>query len=136
MNLSTVFLSHQTAQLAVRERLAFPNPERLQQAYMRLAELYPQVEFVILSTCNRVELYAAHGPMGAVPSLPQLSQFLAEFHQVPLDEFVGELREHTGPAAVRHLFEVIASLDSMVLGEPQIVNQVKEAYRLAEQHDA
>jgi glutamyl-tRNA reductase len=136
VNLSTVYLTHQTAQLAVRERLAFPNPQTLQRAYARLAELYPQVEFVILSTCNRVELYAAHGPMGAVPGLPQLSQFLAEFHQVPLDEFVGELREQTGPAAVRHLFEVIASLDSMVLGEPQIVNQVKEAYRQAEEHDA
>jgi glutamyl-tRNA reductase len=64
--------------------------------------------------------------------MSSVAQFLAEFHQVPLDDFVGELREQTGPNAVRHLFEVVSSLDSMVLGEPQIVSQVKEAYRQAE----
>ncbi len=91
---------------------------------------------MILSTCNRVELYVAQSPTVPLPTLSQFAQFLSEFHGVPLDEFVGELKELTGPPAVRHLFEVVSSLDSMVLGEPQIVNQVKEAYRLAETHDA
>lgn len=135
MNLAVVYLTHQTAGLAIRERLAFPNAETLSRAYARLQALYPQMEVVILSTCNRVELYLAHPPTHPLPGLPQLSQFLAEFHGVPLDEFVGELRELQGPPVVRHLFEVVSSLDSMVLGEPQIVNQVKEAYRAAEQCD-
>jgi glutamyl-tRNA reductase len=80
-----------------------------------------------------VELYVAR-PSDAEPlTPPQLAQFLSEIHGVPLDEFVGELRAATGPEAVRHLFEVISSLDSMVLGEPQIVNQVREAYGVAEE---
>lgn len=136
MNLSVVSCSHLTAQLAIRERIAFPNAETLARAYRRLQELDAQLEAVILSTCNRVELYVAQPLTGTVPTLAQLAQFLAEFHAVPLDDFVGELREWTGPAAVRHLFQVVSSLDSMVLGEPQIVNQVKDAYRLAEQNDA
>lgn len=136
MNLSVVFVTHQTASLNVRERLAFPNADTLARAYQRLEELYPDLEVVILSTCNRVELYLAQPPATTLPSLAQLSQFLAEFHGVPQDDFVGELRELTGPPVVRHLFEVVSSLDSMVLGEPQIVNQVKEAYRNAEVNDA
>jgi len=136
LNLLAVYCTHQTAHLAVRERLAFPNAETLARAYQRLKELFPAAEAVILSTCNRVELYLAQADNVAPLALPQIAQFLAEFHQVPLDEFVGELREASGPAAVRHLFEVVSSLDSMVLGEPQIVNQVKEAYRQAEQQSA
>ncbi len=135
MNLSAVYLTHQTAALKIREQLAFSNPEILARAYERLGVLFPQLEAVILSTCNRVELYFALPPTHTLPSLAQISQFLSEFHGVPQDEFVGELREVAGPPVVRHLFEVVSSLDSMVLGEPQIVNQVKEAYRVAEQND-
>uniref|UniRef100_A0A7C2NW61 Glutamyl-tRNA reductase n=1 Tax=Schlesneria paludicola TaxID=360056 RepID=A0A7C2NW61_9PLAN len=136
MNLCVISCTHQTASLAVRERLAFPNAESLERAYQRLRELYPSLEVVILSTCNRVEIYAAQSPNAALPSLAQFSQFLSEFHRVPLDEFVGELRELSGPPVVRHLFDVVSSLDSMVLGEPQIVSQVKEAYRLSEACEA
>ena len=89
---------------------------------------------VVLSTCNRVELYVARSTDADPLTPPLLAQFLSEFHGVPLDEFVGELRAATGAEAVRHLYEVISSLDSMVLGEPQIVNQVREAYRVAEEH--
>ncbi|MDZ4683967.1 MAG: glutamyl-tRNA reductase [Planctomycetaceae bacterium] len=136
MNLSVISCTHQTASLAVRERLAFSNPGTIERAYARLRELYPSLESVILSTCNRVEIYAAMSPAAALPTLSQFAQFLSEFHQVPLDEFVGELHEQTGPPVVRHLFQVVSSLDSMVLGEPQIVSQVKEAYRLAETYEA
>lgn len=136
MNLSVIYCTHQTAQLSVRERLAFPNPEVLARGYQQLKRLGERLEAVILSTCNRVEIYVAQPPIGAVPSLDQVASFLAETHQLPRDEFVGELRELTGRAAVKHLFDVVSSLDSMVLGEPQIVNQVKEAYRVAEANEA
>ncbi len=136
MNLSVIYCTHQTAQLSVRERLAFSNPEALSHGYQALRALGDRLEAVILSTCNRVEIYTAQSPLGAVPNLAQVAQFLSEVHQLPLDEFVGELRELTGRAAVTHLFSVVSSLDSMVLGEPQIVNQVKEAYRLAESNEA
>ena len=135
MNLLAVLVTHQTAGLAIRERLAFSNAELLERAYAQLQALYPQLEVVILSTCNRVELYLAQQPGLTLPDLPQLAQFLSEFHGVPQDEFVGELHELQGPPVVRHLFEVTSSLDSMVLGEPQIVNQVKEAYRVAEENE-
>ena len=132
MNLLALYCTHQTTPLAIRERLAFATPERLAAAYARLKDRFPGTESVVLSTCNRVELYVAR-PSDAEPLTPPLlAQFLSEFHDLPLDEFVGELRAATGSEAVRHLFEVISSLDSMVLGEPQIVNQVREAYRVAE----
>ncbi len=136
MNLLTVSCTHQTAQLAVRERLAFPNEEVLRRAYQRLLSQFEETEFVIVSTCNRVEIHAAGTEPARMPAFAQIAQFLAEFHQVPLDEFVGELREFNGTAAIAHLFEVVASLDSMVLGEPQIVNQIKSAYRVAEENQA
>lgn len=136
MNLSVIYCTHQTAQLSVRERLAFPNAEALARGYQSLKQLGERLESVILSTCNRVEIYVAQPPTGSVPSLDQVAMFLSEIHQLPQEEFVGELRELTGRAAVKHLFDVVSSLDSMVLGEPQIVNQVKEAYRLAEANEA
>jgi glutamyl-tRNA reductase len=136
VNLTLLSCTHQHAGVAVRERLAFSSPAQLERAYHRLGELFPQLEVVILSTCNRVELYSAQGVDEGMPTPQQLSQFLADFHSVPLDEFVGELRTLQGPAVVRHLFSVVSSLDSMVLGEPQIVNQVKEAYKTGETNHA
>ncbi|GIX03974.1 MAG: glutamyl-tRNA reductase [Planctomycetaceae bacterium] len=134
MNLLVVYCTHHTAPLAIRERLAFASAESCAQAYGLLKTLAPSLESVILSTCNRVELYFASTEPAFDWNFSRTVQFLSEFHQLPPDDFVGELREAHGPAAVRHLFEVTASLDSMVVGEPQIVNQVKEAYRVAEQH--
>jgi glutamyl-tRNA reductase len=132
VNLLALYCTHQTTPLAIRERLAFASADSLASAYSTLQERFPDTESVVLSTCNRVELYVAR-PSDAEPlTPPQLAQFLSEFHGVPLDEFVGELRVATGSDAVRHLFEVISSLDSMVLGEPQIVSQVREAYQSAE----
>lgn len=132
VNLLALYCTHQTTPLAIRERLAFASREKLDAAYSSLQERFPDTESVVLSTCNRVELYVARASDAEPLTPPQLAQFLSEFHGVPLDEFVGELRAATGSEAVRHLFEVISSLDSMVLGEPQIVNQVREAYSVAE----
>ena len=136
MNLLALYCTHQTTPLPIRERLAFASQEQLKAAYLRLKERFPETESVVLSTCNRVELYVARASDAEQLTPPQLAQFLAEFHGVPMDEFVGELRFATGSEAVRHLYEVISSLDSMVLGEPQIVNQVREAYRVAEVHSS
>jgi glutamyl-tRNA reductase len=136
LNLLALHCTHQTTSLAVRERLAFSSHERIEQGYAELRRRIPDCEAVILSTCNRVELYVVSPDDDVERTRQQLAQFLSEFHGVPLDEFVGELRADSGPEAVWHLFEVISSLDSMVLGEPQIVNQVRQAYRDAEQSGA
>lgn len=135
MNLLALYCTHQTTPLAIRERLAFA-AERLEQAYAELRQRIPDCEVVILSTCNRVELYVASPEDDVEQTRNVLAQYLSDVHQVPLDEFVGELRADSGSDAVWHLFEVISSLDSMVLGEPQIVNQVRQAYRDAETHGA
>ncbi len=135
MNLQLVTCNHQTSDLAVRERLAF-QPQRLGEAYETLRARFPESEMIVLSTCNRVELYAAHEGAEHAPGHRELAEFLAEFHKVPLQDFYSDLKEHTGPEVVRHLFQVAASLDSMVLGEPQIVAQVRDAYRQAQEKDA
>lgn len=135
MNFLVVYCTHQTAELAVRERLAFSSRERLDAAYAELQQRFAGVEAVVLSTCNRVELYFAWAENDG-PSAEAVHQFLADFHQIPTTEFAFELRHESGQAVVRHLFEVVSSLDSMVLGEPQIVSQVKEAYRTAEENSA
>ena len=135
MNLQVVYCNHQSANLTVRERLAFAG-DKLGQAYQALLQRFGNAEFVVLSTCNRVEVYSAQESPETAPTQRQIAEFVSEFHQVPLAEFSDELLAQTGPDAVRHLFQVASSLDSMVLGEPQIVNQVKEAYRAAQDHNA
>ena len=135
MNLQVVYCNHLSANLSIRERLAFAG-DKLEAAYRELAGRFRSAEFVVLSTCNRVEVYSAQESPDAAPTRKQILEFVSEFHRVPLEEFSDELLAETGPDAVRHLFRVASSLDSMVLGEPQIVNQVKEAYRLAQDHNA
>lgn len=135
MNLQVVYCNHQSANLSIRERLAFAG-DKLEAAYRELAGRFRSAEFVVLSTCNRVEVYSAQESPDAAPTRKQIVEFVSQFHHVPLEEFSDELLAETGPDAVRHLFRVASSLDSMVLGEPQIVNQVKEAYRIALEHNA
>lgn len=135
MNLQVVFCSHLSTGLAIREKLAFPK-DQLPEAYAALRAAFPQAECVVLSTCNRVEVYTAQEDPSRIPSHHELAQFFADFHRLPLHEFFDDLVERTGPDVIRHLFQVASSLDSMVLGEPQIVAQVKEAYSLAQQHSA
>lgn len=133
MNLLVTYCTHQTTPLAIRERLAFSSRDRIEKAYADLRARMPDCEAVILSTCNRVEVYLASFEDDPEQAQQRLAQFLSDFHGVPLDDFVGELRFAAGSEAVWHLYEVISSLDSMVLGEPQIVNQVRQAYREAEE---
>ena len=133
--LQVVYCNHQTATLSVREKLAF-SVEKLQQAYAELRQRFPLAEAVVLSTCNRVEIYTAQESPDSAPTHRELVDFFAEFHHVPVSDFIEDFLERTGPDAVRHLFQVTSSVDSMVLGEPQIVGQVKDAYRFAQENDA
>jgi len=136
MQLQLVGCSHHNSTLDLRERLAF-NPTQAAVALDRWRERFPAAEAVLLSTCNRIEVYAAWDVGAAGPSHRQVAEFLAGFHGVELPDIFDRLFEQSGEAAVRHLFTVAASLDSLVVGEPQILAQVKQAYQLAqERHSA
>lgn len=136
MNVLVISCNHHKAGVQLRERLAFPNAEKLQQAYTQWRLVHPDSELVVLSTCNRVEIYAADEQDETGVSFDDITRFISQFHNVPTDEFVDSVLAQSGIDAVSHLFQVACSIDSMVLGEPQIVNQVKEAYRVAQEHDA
>jgi len=130
MKLQMVGCSHHTSSVEDRERLAFSR-EQAADALARFRSRYPQAEAVLLSTCNRVELYFASETADACPTHHDAVAFLAEFHGVEVEQLFNKLFEHTGEDFVRHLFTVAASLDSMVVGEAQILGQVKQAYELA-----
>ena len=135
MKLQMVGCSHHNASVEVRQRLAF-SADQTVAALGQWRKSYPATEAVLLSTCNRVELYTAADDPLAAPSDQEVKKFLAEFHGLPLHRVFDDLFEQSGEGAVRHLFTVAASLDSMVLGEPQILAQVKEAYQIAREQDS
>jgi glutamyl-tRNA reductase len=122
--------SHHNSSTDIRGRLAF-GPGEVGPALQSLRDRFPGTEAVLLSTCNRVEVYTAADDDGAAPTHQQMVEFLAECHGLHADEIFDDLFQRTGEDAIRHLFTVAASLDSMVVGEPQISAQVKEAYELA-----
>ena len=128
MNVALVGVSHKTAPVDIREKLHFPEP-RLGEALHQLRTQFGFEESLILSTCNRVELVAET----SIPDegLHQLKQFIYAFHQVQPDNFERFLYSYTQTEAVHHIFRVASSLDSMVLGEPQILGQIKNAFTLA-----
>jgi glutamyl-tRNA reductase len=122
-------VDHRRGPTSVREALAFDGP-KLDLGLDALAARFPGAEFVLLSTCNRVELYAA-GPSDRVPTVGGLIDFLAQFHDRSATEFAAHLFDHHDAEAVAHLFKVASSLESLVLGEGQILGQVREAYKAA-----
>jgi glutamyl-tRNA reductase len=126
MQLYALGLNHHTAPLAIRERVAFGS-ECLGRALHELANGQAVREAAILSTCNRTELYFA----GEEPRYA--ADWLARFHSLPLGEISPYLYSHPEREAVRHVFRVASGLDSMVLGEPQILGQVKDAVRQAKE---
>ena len=124
MALFTLGINHRTAPLSVRERVAF-HAEELRRALTDLTGNARAHEVAILSTCNRTELYCqADDPAAA-------ARWLSEYRRVPLGEIEPYLYTHPDREAVRHAFRVASGLDSMVLGEPQILGQMKEAVRIA-----
>jgi glutamyl-tRNA reductase len=121
-------LNHKTAPVAVRERVSFP-PERVGDALHDLVTTAPVEEALILSTCNRTELYCeVPGRDGAAAV-----SWFQRYHGLKQDDFRPYLYTHNDGATVRHLLRVASGLDSMVLGEPQILGQVKDAFRRAQQ---
>lgn len=129
MNLLVVGCNHRTAPVELRERLAF-GADQARAALANLRAQFPDIEAVLLSTCNRVELYTA-SEEGPGPTPQQVAAFLAGFHGLEPEIVDPVLYTYRAEQAIRHLFAVSASLDSMVVGEAQISAQVKEAYELA-----
>jgi glutamyl-tRNA reductase len=134
MNVQVVGCSHHGTSIGIRERLAFGR-EQAVSALQQWRVAFNDVEGVLLSTCNRVEIYAAR-QSGPMPGVEEIGNFLGRFHQIDASEIVPHLFVNTDEAAMRHLFSVAASLDSMVLGEPQILAQVKQAYQAATEREA
>lgn len=128
MNFHVTGLNHTTAPVEVRERLAFAQ-ERLAEAMAGLRNAEGLLETMVLSTCNRVEITATTDD--SCDARGQIESFLSEYHQVERDWLRQYLYHFTGTEAVRHLFRVASSLDSMVVGEPQILGQLKSAYETA-----
>jgi glutamyl-tRNA reductase len=121
-------LNHRTAPVEAREQLAFSR-DGVATALMLFRNQFPSAEASILSTCNRVEMLVATDD--ARPTPQDVISFLAQSRDLPTRDFVPYLYQFTGEQACRHLFRVAAGLDSMVLGESQIVSQLKQAYAAA-----
>jgi len=134
MEIALIGISHRTASIELRERVAF----RVEQACEAADQLRARgilKEAVILSTCNRTEVYGITRERTA-DNLRAMETFIASYHQVPQQEFNAALYRHTDREVVRHIYRVAAGLDSMLLGESEILGQVREAYRVAMDHGA
>ena len=129
MEIVLVGLNHRTAPVEVRERVSF-TVEQARRASEELRSRGILEETLVLSTCNRSEVYGVP-PETSHEAAPGLSTFLSEFHSVRMDVLGSSLYHHYDREAVRHLFRVAAGLDSMMLGEAEILGQVREAYRTA-----
>lgn len=119
-------INHKTASVAVRERVAF-SPEQLVEALRQLCRIVGSREAAILSTCNRSELYLE---MENVQPQAVL-EWLAQFHDVPVEDLQACAYVHQDDSAIQHMMRVACGLDSLVLGEPQILGQIKTAYAVA-----
>jgi len=131
MNIIVVGLSHKTASVEIREKVAFA-PTQMEKPLRALVALDDITEAVIVSTCNRVEVYASTRDIAG--GMARLKRFLADYHQFPLEQLEPHLYVHHGEAAIRHVFRVASSLESMVVGEPQILGQIKTAYGYAAEY--
>jgi glutamyl-tRNA reductase len=130
MNIKIIGFNHRTAPIGVREKVAFPKAA-LENALTALKQNADIQEGVILSTCNRVEIYALARNDKKINGA--LCGFLEEFHNIDMKDFKNHLYEFEDIEAIRHLFRVSSSLDSQILGENQILGQVKDAFFSARQ---
>lgn len=130
MTLLALGINHKTASVDLREKVAF-SPDKLKEALQQL-ESHPEVtSSIIVSTCNRTEVYCDVTHSGGV-----MIDWLAKFHQLSAEEILPSLYFHEEQAAARHLMRVACGLDSLVLGEPQILGQVKQSYSSSQEYDA
>jgi glutamyl-tRNA reductase len=135
MALLLLGINHTTASIALREKVAFP-PERVEQALAQLRELPVVNEAVIVSTCNRTELYLDCETADADSSKQAVLTWLADFHALAVDEVQASSYAFFDDQVVRHLMRVSSGLDSMVLGEPQILGQIKSAFAVSREFKA
>ncbi|MEH0742517.1 glutamyl-tRNA reductase [Vibrio cholerae] len=129
MSLLAIGINHNTASVELREKVAF-GPEKLPEALKQLSDNAAVNGSVIVSTCNRTEVYCDVKPSGK----SKLIEWLSQFHQVSPEELKPSLYIHEEQAAIKHLMRVSCGLDSLVLGEPQILGQVKQAYADSREH--
>jgi len=129
MEIVLIGLNHRTASVELRERVAF-SPEQAHEAAEQLRSRGILEESLVLSTCNRSELYGVPRE-DLADSSGAVELFVASFHQLSPNELNGSLYRHRDSHAVRHLFRVAAGLDSMLLGEAEILGQVRDAYQIA-----
>ena len=123
MTLLSLGINHQTAPIDIREKIAF-SPEQLSGALLELQKLPAINESVIVSTCNRTEIYCD----AVDDSRRAISNWLSNFHSMENNSLTPYLYQHADHEVARHLFRVASGLDSMVLGEPQILGQLKSSY--------
>ncbi|MDY6824994.1 MAG: glutamyl-tRNA reductase [Thermodesulfobacteriota bacterium] len=123
-----VGVNHETAPVEIREKLSF-SPDEVPEALESLIIEAPVNEVMLFSTCNRVEVLFTTKTPG--PAVAAIKQFICDFKTISGDAFENCLYRYNGDEAVRHIFRVASGLDSMMVGEPQIFGQVKEAYRQA-----
>jgi len=134
MDILVVGLNHRTAPIELRERLHVPERD-LPRALEMLRAVPDLPELMLLTTCNRVEVYGV-SEGSALSAAQAIADTLGRFHGVDTMAFAGNLYTHVAGEAVRHVFRVAASLDSLVIGEPQILGQVKSAYAAAQAQEA
>lgn len=128
LDITLVGLNHKTASVDLREKIAF-SEEEVANALDVLGEISELKEVLLFSTCNRVEI--AFTTSNHKMAAENVKSSISKIKHIPVSEFEKSLYTYTGNEAVRHIFRVASSLDSMMVGEPQILGQVKEAYRLA-----
>jgi glutamyl-tRNA reductase len=131
MNIIVVGLSHKTAPVEVREKVAF-SPNLIEKPLRDLIALDEIVEGVVVSTCNRVEIYATTRDIAG--GISRIKRFLADHHRISLESLEQHLYSYHSESAIRHVFRVASSLDSLVVGEPQILGQIKTAYGYAAEY--
>ena len=129
MQLFALGINHRTAPLAIREQLVF-QPTEIGPALHELLRIPDVSEAAILSTCNRTEVYCS---LATGANATPLTEWLARYHGVPGERLSAHLYQHPQQDAIRHMFRVASGLDSMVLGEPQILGQMKQAARMADE---
>ena len=127
MKLRMIGCSHHDTPLEIREQVAFSS-EQITQALWSLKEQFPETEAVLLNTCNRVELYWGASHEDKIATQEAIERFLSEFHRVGLRTIQEHFKVRHDGQAVEHLFTVVSSIDSLVVGESQIPAQVRSAY--------
>ncbi|MEI6215550.1 MAG: glutamyl-tRNA reductase [Desulfuromonadales bacterium] len=131
MNIIVVGLSHKTASVEIREKVAFSS-NQIEKPLRELTGLTGIIEGIIVSTCNRVEIYATTRDIAG--GIARIRRFMAEYHRIAFEDLEPHLYSYHSEGAIRHVFRVASSLDSMVVGEPQILGQIKTSYGYAAEY--